>query len=45
MFTVLVGISCFLAGPIALYFAVKQFPRVKAIVFEIIESTEKGQDK
>jgi hypothetical protein len=42
MHTLLFGIICFLAGPIALYFAVKKFPRVKAIVFEIIESTEKG---
>jgi hypothetical protein len=42
MFTLLVGIICFLTGPIALYFAVKQFPKVKEIVFKIIESTEKG---
>jgi hypothetical protein len=44
MFTILVGIFCFLAGPVALYFAARYSVTVKARLFEILENIEEKQN-
>ena len=45
MFTLLFGVFCLLAGPVALYFAAKYFPAVKAKLFEMLENIEEEQNK
>ncbi|HHT9136807.1 MAG TPA: hypothetical protein ACFYEK_06110 [Candidatus Wunengus sp. YC60] len=40
MHTLLFGIICFLVSPVILYLAAKQFPKVKAKLFEILEDID-----
>lgn len=45
MITLLFGIICLFVGPIVLYFAAKQFPKVREKLFEILEDITEDQNK
>lgn len=45
MFTLLFGVFCLLVGPVALYFAARYSPLVKAKLFEILENIEEEQNQ
>jgi len=44
MLEIIIGVFCLLAGPVALYFAARYSPLVKAKLFEILENIEEKQN-
>jgi hypothetical protein len=40
MYILLISIVCLLAGPVILYLAARQFPKVKAKLFDILEGID-----